>query len=45
MEEVDEGGGEVGPVTGGEEAGEEAAGMGEEAGAGEEVGREAEVGG
>lgn len=45
VEEVDEGGGEVGVVTGGEEAGEEASGMGKEAGAGEDVGGEAEVGG
>jgi hypothetical protein len=45
VEEIDEGGGEVGPVAGGEEPGEEAAGMGVEASAGEEVRREADVGG
>lgn len=43
VEEVDEGGGEVGPVDG-DEAGEDAAGVGVEAAAGEEVGGEAGVG-
>jgi hypothetical protein len=43
VEEVDERGGEVGPVAGTKEAGEEAAGVREEAGAGGEVGGEADV--
>jgi hypothetical protein len=45
VEEVDEGGGEVGPVASTKQAGEEAAGVREEAGAGGEVGGEADVGG
>lgn len=45
MENVDEGGGEVGPVASTKQAGEEAAGVREEASAGSEVGGEADMGG
>lgn len=45
VEKVDERGGDVGPVAGAKNLGEEAAGVRKEAGAGGEVGGEADVGG